>query len=386
MKFEYHLFDSVVIKGAKEILTSMDIKRTNEYIIVEGDFSVLSSAAYNGGFGRAKRIINLNVNADFKGNAFEAFDSFFSERGFMGEETVGMMTAVPMANARIITKEDVTAIITAGISPSRSPSGSTVNTILVIDKKLSQAAMANVIIVATEAKTAAFSDLDVHDEKGNLFTGDATDAVVVACHNDGSKEGEGAEEVIFAGKATELGKRIYDIVRYGVRDALFNYNNLSVDRPILTRLGERGISLEDMVTTALELYVPVEGEEEDRVALRRRLKELIKRECSDPNLALLLAAALHAEEEEIQKGRVGAVGEEDAACIVADELIGLDIAEYIGGKKALFNFVYYDTRKPGILGQLGVFMDDAIGGLIAGCMTKLLAADWACLWTMLAEG
>jgi alpha-ribazole phosphatase CobZ len=95
-------------------------------------------------------------------------------------------------------------------------------------------------------------------------------------------------------------------------------------------------------------------------------------ECSDINIALLLAAALHSEEEEINKGRAGEAGETDAACIVADELIGLDIAEYIGGKKALFNFIYYDTRKPGILSRLGVFMDDAIGGLIAGCMTKML--------------
>jgi len=30
-----------------------------------------------------------------------------------------------------------------------------------------------------------------------------------------------------------------------------------------------------------------------------------------------------------------------------------------------------DVRKPGILAKLGVFMDDAIAGLIAGCMTKL---------------
>jgi alpha-ribazole phosphatase CobZ len=58
--------------------------------------------------------------------------------------------------------------------------------------------------------------------------------------------------------------------------------------------------------------------------------------------------------------------------VMADELIGLDIAEYLGGKKAMFNFVYYDTRKSDILGRLGVFMDDAIGGLIAGCMTKML--------------
>ncbi len=147
-----------------------------------------------------------------------------------------------------------------------------------------------------------------------------------------------------------------------------------MDRPILKRLEERGIYLEDMVSTALELYVPpVEGEAgPGEQELERRLEVTIKKECSDVNVALLLAAALHSDEEEIRKGRAGKAGEEDAACIVADELIGIDIAEYIGGKKALFNFFYYDTRKPGILSQLDVFMDDAIGGLIAGCMSKML--------------
>jgi alpha-ribazole phosphatase CobZ len=208
----------------------------------------------------------------------------------------------------------------------------------------------------------------VRYQNGELFTGDATDSVVVACYGH-----ETEKEEPFAGRATELGKAIYEIVREGVKDALFYHNNtLSMDRPILERLKERGITVGEMVATALELYVPVEGENEDRESLKARVEEAIRKECLDVNVALLLAAALHAEEEEIRTGRAGEAGEEDAACIVADELIGIDIAEYIGGKKALFNFIYYDTRKPGILGRLGVFMDDAIGGLIAGCMSKLL--------------
>ncbi|HDS44998.1 MAG TPA: phosphatidylglycerophosphatase A [Methanomicrobia archaeon] len=127
-----------------------------------------------------------------------------------------------------------------------------------------------------------------------------------------------------------------------------------------------------MVATALELYVRVDGDETDDAVLRTRFAETIRKECGDVNVSLLLAAALHADEEGIRTGRGGELGAQDAACVVADELFGLDIAEYIGGKKAMFNFVYYDTRKPGILKELGVFMDDAIGGLIAGCMTKIL--------------
>ncbi len=355
----------------------MKIEREKGYIAVHanGNFNVLSSAVYNGGYVRASStIINLNVSDDFHGDAFAVFDSFIEEKKLEREKVVGIMTAVPMENAVIKKKGDITAIITAGISAS------TINIILAIEKNLSQAAMANTLIVATEAKTAALFDLDMRDEQGDLFTGDSTDSVVVACKSfpktfvkNASQLAEAKEE-IFAGKATKLGNAVYEVVREGVKEALFRYNGLTVDRPILKRLEERGIYLEDMVSTALELYVPpVEGEAgAGEQELKRRLEATIKKECSDVNVALLLAAALHSDEEEIRKGRAGKAGEEDAACIVADELIGIDIAEYIGGKKALFNFFYYDTRKPGILSQLDVFMDDAIGGLIAGCMSKML--------------
>jgi len=348
----------------------MKIEREKGYIAVHANanFNVLSSAVYNGGSVRTcSTIINLNVSEDFHGDAFAVFDSFIEEKELEKEKVVGIMTAVPMENAVIKKKGAITAIITAGISAS------TINIILVIEKNLSQGAMANTLIVATEAKTAALFDLDMRDEQGDLFTGDSTDSVVVACYGKNRLEkGEGEE--IFAGKATKLGSAVYKVVREGVKAALFRHNGLTVDRPILKRLEERGIYLEDMVSTALELYVPpVEGEEgAGEQELKRRLEATIKKECSDANVALLLAAALHSDEEEIRKGRAGKAGEEDAACIVADELIGIDIAEYIGGKKALFNFFYYDTRKPGILSQLDVFMDDAIGGLIAGCMSKML--------------
>ncbi|AAL80957.1 hypothetical protein PFDSM3638_04145 [Pyrococcus furiosus DSM 3638] len=74
---------------------------------------------------------------------------------------------------------------------------------------------------------------------------------------------------------------------------------------------------------------------------------------NDINIQALLTAALLLEES----FKV----EVDPVNLVADELIGINIAEYIGGKIALFNFFYYDTKKPGILKELPPFLDDAIG-------------------------
>jgi len=63
--------------------------------------------------------------------------------------------------------------------------------------------------------------------------------------------------------------------------------------------------------------------------------------------------------------------DDDPASLVADELIGMSIAEYIAGKRGLFNYVRYDKAKPGVIAKLPPFMDDAVGALIASTMTRL---------------
>ena len=133
-------------------------------------------------------------------------------------------------------------------------------------------------------------------------------------------------------------------------------------KELLRRLEKHGATLEKMLDTAMELYIG-----DDPTEVRKRLRRLMLRYLKDPNVQPLLMAALLLEEN------FGVEG--DPVNLVADELIGIDIAEYIGGKMALFNFFYYDTRKPGILAELPPFLDDAIGGFIAGCMTKLFEGD-----------
>ncbi|MFA4646623.1 alpha-ribazole phosphatase CobZ [Pyrococcus kukulkanii] len=127
---------------------------------------------------------------------------------------------------------------------------------------------------------------------------------------------------------------------------------------ILRKLEEKGITIQAIIDTALELYI---GEDKDKI--KEKLHSLLLRYLEDINVQALLLSAILLEENFKVEG--------DPVNLIADELIGINIAEYIGGKFALFNFFYYDTRKPGILKELPPFLDDAIGGLIAGCMTKL---------------
>ena len=127
---------------------------------------------------------------------------------------------------------------------------------------------------------------------------------------------------------------------------------------LLQLLESRGITIDAMLDTALELYI---GEEREKV--KEELHKLMLHYLEDINVQALLLSALLLEEHFEVEG--------DPVNLVADELIGINLAEYIGGKMALFNFFYYDTKKPGILAELPPFLDDAIGGFIAGCMTRL---------------
>lgn len=139
-------------------------------------------------------------------------------------------------------------------------------------------------------------------------------------------------------------------------------------------LQDHRISIEDILESALALYAPDEEVDANKNLheIKDRLKHVITKQCRDVNVYSLIMAATSLDEK-IGDGTLRIRG--DPASILCDELIGMSIAEYIGGKKALFNYIRYDTKKPGILAKLGVFMDDAIAGLIAGCMTKLFE-DW----------
>ncbi|MDH3365187.1 MAG: alpha-ribazole phosphatase CobZ [Thermoplasmata archaeon] len=136
---------------------------------------------------------------------------------------------------------------------------------------------------------------------------------------------------------------------------------------ILTR---HGIELEDLVETGFRLYVSTAGND-DIAAARNRLRDLLSRYLEDSNVWLMIAAASYLDELISSGGDEASSLSDDPASLVADELIGMSIAEYIAGKKGLFNYVRYDREKPGVIGDLPPFMDDAVGALVAASMTRV---------------
>lgn len=142
---------------------------------------------------------------------------------------------------------------------------------------------------------------------------------------------------------------------------------------MLEMLKEREISVDSIVDSAMELFVP-HGRLDSRERASGIFKETLLKTLEDVNVSSLVLAGLRLDEEG-GRGQIPGLSvedfENDAVNILADEILGLAIAEYIGGTRARFEYVRYDTQKPGILGKLGPFTDDVICGLIAGISSQM---------------
>ena len=142
--------------------------------------------------------------------------------------------------------------------------------------------------------------------------------------------------------------------------------------PLLQYLEERGIALNDLVETAMELFVPhpgVGGEEEARRIIIEEFNDAL----SDVNVSCMVVACYRAEED-AKMGLIPGLTRERFSGrpgLVADELLGMTIANYVAGARGIFEFVRFDQNKPGILSKLGPITNDAVGGLIAGCSSNM---------------
>lgn len=141
---------------------------------------------------------------------------------------------------------------------------------------------------------------------------------------------------------------------------------------LLKYLEEKGITLKDLIDTALEMFVPHPG-----VETREKAAEILEEEfldaLSDVNVSCMEVACFRAEED-AKAGQVPGLTEErfmGRPGLVADELLGMTIATYIAGARGIFEFVRFDQSKPGILKKLGPISNDAVGGLVAGVSSNI---------------
>lgn len=339
---------------------------------------VLSSTLMGGGFTETDTIFILEVKMGYDHpRPMEDLESVCRKYG-LPQDSVGFMTAADVKRVITVKRDQLNgkraiAVVTAGTTNAvyageRLPQeiidllpehkAGTINIIALLDSPIEDCGMAGAIITMTEAKTAALMDMNV---KG---TGTTSDAVAVAC-----PLGPGDK---YCGPATDAGMLMARTVREAVAESVRKWNKNNGTKDFGYRLDERGIGPQEMWEAAYSLYVPDPTWDDE--AIRERFLKQLSVLRKDINVNAMVHAALTMEDlgnrDELfglDKGRF----RDDPVHLVADELLGIALAEYIAGTKGLFEYIRYDKKKPGILGTLGPFVDDIVASLIGGIMSRI---------------
>lgn len=178
-------------------------------VYIRGEFRA-ASTGIDGGLKNISTILNHTVPKDFDHLNPSGFVQELLARKGYGTDAFGLLTAVWMQNLCILQYDYITVFVTAGVSnPNPDPSRPhTINIIVTSDESLSDAAILETIMTATEAKAHALRNL------GRDFTGTTSDAVVVAAVSSPQPKH------VYAGTFTETGRRVYDAVLTGVTASL----------------------------------------------------------------------------------------------------------------------------------------------------------------------
>lgn len=207
-----------------------------EMLMIESSqpLMTLTSAIYGSDQFRAKRIINRHVDRDYAANdPIKEIRDWLTRKNIPLQETVVLLTAarVDQVCIRFVREKTfkMAVFITAGVGNAarageRYPvfwkdqeyTPHTINTVVLVDGLMTQAAMVNAIITATEAKAAALQDLKVKDARGNIATGTTTDAILIASTQDRTRNYQHAYAGLSSPLGSALGKAVYQAVQEAV--------------------------------------------------------------------------------------------------------------------------------------------------------------------------
>jgi adenosylcobinamide hydrolase len=344
-----------------------------------GRYRVLSSTIMGGGFMETDTIFILEVKLGYDNcRPEEDLENVVRMYG-LPADSVGFMTAADVKRVLTVKRDElhgkrVIVVATAGVSNAvyageRLPQelidllpkhvAGTINILAVLDAPLQDCGLAGGIITITEAKSASLKDMAI---KG---TGTTSDAVAIAC-----PLGAGDK---YCGPATDAGMVMARTVREAVSESIRKWNgNCKKAHDFIYRLDELGIGVEEMWEAALGLYVPDPSWDTAMIKARFMMQLSVLRK--DINVNAMMFAAINMEDMGNRDEMFGLDNgrfHQDPVHLVADELLGIALAEYIAGTKGLFEYVRYDKKKPGILGTLGPFLDDIVASLIGSIMSRI---------------
>ncbi len=335
----------------------------------------LSTTIYGGGYKKdLKHVVFHRVPQDFHANPTKKCIEILENLNLDLKSSAVFLTAVDVQEKLVITQKKWSGIFcfvaaTVGLSNPASIhtknklKNSTINLFVAVDKDVSDNGLVELIKTITEAKVSAIHDIDLRDN-ANYAVGTTTDALLACSLRDKPQE-------TYSGFCSPLGKLVSNLVYEAVLKGA-ERTGYRQDRPMWRRLEERGITLDQIVDSAIALFASFKNMGE------RKIKEIVKEEIlkhlRDVNVSSLIEASLRLDED----ARIGLVPGlkpkqymSDPVHLVSDEILAISLALYINGWKSLFELYRYDSKKPGILSKLPPFLDDIIAALIAGATSKI---------------
>lgn len=241
----------------------------------------------------------------------------------------------------------------------------TINILLVVDEALTDNALLDLAMVAASSKTLALVDLGASCGYGGRAFSTVTDALIVASNPDSSKSES------YGGPSTKAGSIASSLVYKAIVSHALERRGMDERfRDIF------GVDLEWVIRVALKIYeeAPVPGVKLNDVEgeVRRTLYELLR----DPNTWALGLAARSLDYHGLAGTIPGLRRDEylaDSKKVLADELLGISLALYINGWKAMFSYYWIDRMKNTLpeFKDKPMFIDDILASLIGSILSKI---------------
>ncbi|MFB4163476.1 heme ABC transporter ATP-binding protein [Alteribacillus sp. JSM 102045] len=220
---------------SSDLLDTLSINEREEAVCITSPFywKTLSSAVIGEGFGWHRFFVNRHVDKNYNcDNPAEEYASYLQNISLDTADTAGMMTAALLKDGAFVQLKDdegdILVYATAGTSNAVDVSKAyekeslpftvgTINIWIFVDGKLTEAAYAQVMMTATEAKSKALLDNSIIDsDTGTAATGTSTDSMLIAASQQG-------KEFVYGGTASPLGKKVGKAVYDAVSETLENY-------------------------------------------------------------------------------------------------------------------------------------------------------------------
>ncbi len=215
------------------------IECTEQFLLISLPqlYRVLSSAELNGGFAKAKYLLNLKVaNCPYDKEppalSPEETLSLFAQTHALSATTIGMMTAASMHSLRVasqtIENVVISVALTSGLANARRagdpadyphlfepklPQG-TINIFVMINTPLQDKTMVEALSIITEAKAATLQNLHIKSPlTQQIATGTGTDATAIACAPQG-------KTISYCGKHTRLGETLAQLISHALSSSI----------------------------------------------------------------------------------------------------------------------------------------------------------------------